>query len=168
MSEVSVSTQACVQALAYEHTACVHVLSLQTNPVRQMNSSMIPYPRKHLLILSTTYPCHVLLDPLNLLPPTHTCPHTCSHYFHMFHQICFIHIHIVHLQIMFSHPTHSVCPPSQCTVINEPNPSLSADGTVLGKRPLVHSLSDSQKQLPWPTKTQHKAPKWQPVRLLLL
>lgn len=36
------------------------------------------------------------------------------------------------------------------------------------KRSLVWSLPDSQKQQVWPTKTQKKATKWQPVRLLLL
>lgn len=143
MSEVSVLIQVCVQAWVYEHAACVHVLSLQTYPARQINSSMTPYPCKHLLILPATYLCHVLLDPLYLLPPTHTCPHTCSHYFHMLQHISVIHIHIVHLLVMLSHPTHSVCPPSQCTVIDELIPGLSADGTVLGKRPLARSLSDS-------------------------
>lgn len=63
MSEVSVLMQACVQAWVYEHAACVHVLSLQTYPARQMNSSLTPYQCKHLLILSATYPCRVLFDP---------------------------------------------------------------------------------------------------------
>lgn len=45
-----------------------------------MNFSLTPYPYKHLLILSTTYPCHVLLDPLLFTPinshsPTHTYAH---------------------------------------------------------------------------------------------
>lgn len=144
----------------------MHVLSLQTFPARRMNSSLTPYPCKHLLILPTTYPCHVLLD-----PPlsTHTRPHICYSIASTTTYISFIRIHTVHLSVMFSHPTHSVCPPSQCMVIDELSSSLSAARTALrGKDPLARSLPDSQKQLPWPTKTQHKAFKWQPVRLLLL
>lgn len=96
------------------HAACVHVLSLQTFPARQMNSYLTPYPWKHLPILPATYPCHVLLDLLYLLALAHR-------------HIRFTHIHTVHLSL----PTHSVCPPSQCTVIDELGPRLSE-----GKRPL--------------------------------
>lgn len=117
VSEVSVLIQACVQAWVYEHAACVHVLSLQTFPAKQMKSSVTPYPCKHLLILPTTYPCHVLSDPLYLLPQTHTRPHThCSHYVHTLRHR---HTESSHISVLYISglcspipPTASVLPPS--------------------------------------------------------
>lgn len=46
-TEVSVLTQACVQAWAYEHAACVHILSHQTFLSRQMNTFLILYSCTH-------------------------------------------------------------------------------------------------------------------------
>lgn len=104
--------QACVQAWVYERAACVHILSLQTYPARQMNSSLTPYQCKHLLILPTTYPCHVVFDPL-------TCRRTYTHINFVCYSIVIRKLHTYpyctslgyvlpsHPQCLSSHPVHS-------------------------------------------------------------
>ncbi len=162
-SEVSVLIQACVQAWAYEHAAFVRVLSLWTFPARQMYSSLTLTHADIYSSLPATYPCHVLLDPLYLL----------SIQAHMLPYISYIttqtYVSILYISQLCSciPPTASVLPPKAQWSMSRT--LVSAAGTALrGKKPWAHSPSDSQKQLSWPTKTQHKAFKWQPVRLLLL
>lgn len=62
-TEVSVLMQACVQEWAYEHAACVHVLSFRTDPARHVNSSMTLCPCKHRLILPATIPLSCFIGP---------------------------------------------------------------------------------------------------------
>lgn len=180
VSEVCVLTWARVQAWVSEHAACAHVLTLWIFPGTQM----IPFltlspPPKLLLILPTTYPCHVLLDSSSSSPMNCVCVSVwlaCAHIKlvelsyvtgYSILDVCKLLTSILYMSLLCSPipPTEFVLPPSaqwsmSCTL-------CSRDRTE-GKRPLACSPSDSQKQPSWPTKTQHEATKWQPVQPLLL
>lgn len=54
------------------------------------------------------------------------------------------HIHIERLSVtLFPHPpTHGICPPSQCSVIDEPVLSLSGGLSAAENRALTQLLSD--------------------------
>lgn len=148
---------------------------------RDTNDSLLdPFtPPKLLLILPTTYPCHVLLDSSSSSPMNCVCVSVwlaCAHIKlvelsyvtgYSILDVCKLLTSILYMSLLCSPipPTEFVLPPSaqwsmSCTL-------CSRDRTE-GKRPLACSPSDSQKQPSWPTKTQHEATKWQPVQPLLL
>lgn len=109
-----------------------------------MNSSSTPHPQKHLHFALTTYPCQILLDPLKQLwqtyfrshPHVHACLTFICYWIATKEMHSFIHVHIIRVYVTLSHPTHGVCPPSWCTMIDELSTGLSAAGSLRGGKSL--------------------------------
>ena len=142
-TEVSVLTRACVQAVVSTLLVCVfyHVRTFQPDkwiPSWPFAHANIYFScSKHASVIFYWIP-FICSDTLTLTPQ-------CFHDFHLSQNskywtcTSFIRVRITHVSVTFSRPTHRVCPPSWCTVIDELSAGLSAAGTYWerGKDPLA-------------------------------
>lgn len=128
-------------------TCCMCARFITFSDTSSQDKLTPPWPRRPCKLL-LTLPATSFIGLLFIWKHDSRLADTCTYNFHKSQFVLYVrlaHIHIEHLSVvLFPHPpTHGICPPSQCSVIDEPVLCLSGGLSAAENRALTQSLSYS-------------------------